>query len=1030
MSHQNLLLAAMIMAAVLVTPSRLEAQRGRRPTTASALIQAARGQIDSLNTDSAAVLLRRVFLPAARASRDQQVLARVLLGFTDLAVDLRTEARQEFRRALELDPGTSVDSLRSLHPQLVTIFEEVRREIASELTVRARDSLNAGIGAYGRADFDVAVRLLPFGLVNNLASRRDPVWLVGIRDLADALLARRNDSLAGVWLRWAVREFPDVEIDTANASSQLRDAFARARSAVGRPRRADALATTGYEWDRSAQAGQGAIRLMTGPDPVTADIDGVRLATGTSRRLPARTYTIRFSIHDSLFSIDREVLPRVTTVLQFRYAAPATRLAFRAQPQRLRAGDSLGTVLVAVVDNAGNPVASATTRVTVALGTNTTGATLSGRREANAVAGVATFGDLRIDRPGSYTLTASASGLSSVTSSTFEVTPKATRLAFLGEVGAATVGGVLPAVRVAVQDADGNTVPGATNTVRIALGSAAAGATLGGPQEKSALNGVATFDSVRIDRPGRHSLVASAQGLGSATSNTFGITAVPARLAFRGALPSAPANALLPAIEVALQDSAGSVVTTAANPVTIAIATNTAGAALLGRAAVTAINGVARFDSLRITQPGRFTITASAQGVATGASGTIEITAAAGQQARGAPTPTRPPVATPTPAPATPQPATPAAPSAPVNVAIAAQPELLSGGATHSCGVTARGIACWGDNSDGQLGDGTRAAKSTPVDVSPGRYVSVSSGDQHTCALKASDSLVVCWGRNNDGQLGNGQNASAFTPVQIAGARRYLALSVGANHTCALAVDSLAYCWGANDQGQLGTGSKNPQNTPTAVQGSRRYASLSAGANHTCAITSTGGLYCWGQNDDGQLGDGTTNQRSVLGAVSGVTTIAVVSAGTNHTCAIGTSGTLTCWGGNDDGQLGDSSTSRRTRPVGVRGGRSYVAVSAGDRYTCAVSSANDAFCWGRNDEGQLGLRLPSGNRSPVPRAVSGTLKFVLVTAGRQHTCGALLDGRSYCWGNNSQGRLGNGSTTSSVAPVPVTGVTVPRPSGS
>lgn len=1025
----NAWVALLTMAAALMTPSALRAQQ----RFAGRYITQARFQIDSaLNADSAAVLLQRAMSRASRPTREDSVSALLLLAATELINDRAPNARLRLRQALALNADVQVDHLYGIHPAFRTTLEGVRADILAEVSNRARDSLNAGTNAYGRADFDAAVRLLPFGLVNNLAARHDQLWVVGVQRLADALIARGRDSLATTWLRWALREYPDIPLDTT-LTSELRAAVARARESLPRGR-GDPLTTTTYEWGAAAPAGQGSIRLVRGPDSVRADIRRIQLTAGTGRALASGTYTIRFSIRDSLYSVERELLPNVTTVLQFRYAPPPAGLAFRSQPQGTRAGGVLGPVAVAVVDAAGN-TPNATTRITISLGTSPTGAALSGRIAANAVGGVATFTDLRVDRPGRYTLTATAGGLSSATSTPFEVTPVPARLAFRSQPPNAAPGAIQPAFQVVVQDSSGNVVANGTTRVTLALATSPSGATVRGRLDAAPVNGVATFDSVRLDRPGRYTLTASSPGLIPATSSSFDIAAVPgaARLAFRGALPSAQANGLLAAIEVVVQDSAGNPVTTAANSVTLGIATNTAGASLLGRRVAAAVNGIARFDSLRIAQAGRFALTASSQGLAPATSATFEVAATpAAQPPRGA-APIVPPAVPPAagalpPSAGTQPPAATPAPSGAVTVA--GWPELLSAGTTHSCAVTAQSVACWGDNGNGQVGDGTRVARSMPVAISLGRFASVSTGEQHTCTLRASDSTVTCWGRNNEGQLGNGQNVNSLTPMQVAGARRYLALSAGARHTCALGADSLAYCWGANDLGQLGNGTRNAQNLPSAVQGSRKFVAISAGAAHTCAIAPTGALFCWGQNDEGQLGDGTTNQRSVPNTVFGAALVAAVSAGANHTCAVGTSGSLTCWGGNDEGQLGDSSSSRQPRPVPVRGPRAWITVSAGEHYTCAVTSTNDAYCWGNNDEGQLGFRLQSGARSPVPRSVSGiNLKLLSVTAGRQHTCGVLTDGRAFCWGSGERGRLGNGGSAGSAAPLPVTGVTVPRPSG-
>ncbi len=346
---------------------------------------------------------------------------------------------------------------------------------------------------------------------------------------------------------------------------------------------------------------------------------------------------------------------------------------------------------------------------------------------------------------------------------------------------------------------------------------------------------------------------------------------------------------------------------------------------------------------------------------------------------------------------------------------------MVATGSRHSCVVTsAGGVKCWGDNFDGQLGDGTSNDRSEPVDVVglTGGVIAVQAGFNHTCAL-ISGGKVKCWGNNDYGHLGNGTQDPHLTPQDVNGlAQGVLMISTQRSHNCALTDTGLVKCWGSNSQGQLGDGTTTDRSEPVDVTGlSSNTNSVAAGGRHTCALSDSGGVKCWGDNYYGQLGDNNNNDSStpvdVVGLSSGVTHI---SLGRYHTCVVVTGGGVKCWGKNEFGQLGDGSTSDVNSPVDVVGLSNGVStIIAGEDHTCALMTGGGMKCWGYNYYGQLGDGTDDDRYTPVDVVgVSGG--GLMGAAGGISTCALVNGGRLKCWGSDKWGLIGQGSNLMHLTP--------------
>ncbi len=384
----------------------------------------------------------------------------------------------------------------------------------------------------------------------------------------------------------------------------------------------------------------------------------------------------------------------------------------------------------------------------------------------------------------------------------------------------------------------------------------------------------------------------------------------------------------------------------------------------------------------------------------------------------------------------------------------------------NACAIRSGALYCWGDNTDGKLGDGSTTDRplATAVLGMDSDIEDVSVGIYHTCAVRGGEAW--CWGSDGYSALGNGDEyASAFVPVPVQGmpAGSVTSISAGPNHTCAVLAGGVV-CWGFGVAGQLG---QADYGVPTPVPGlapgaGHQVTDVAAGLDATCA-TKAGGVVCWGEDRNGQLGNGLAGDSNSpswvtgLPAGSGITEvdlgpngtgcavgsdgircwgflsygsvsqtsipvlesetqqaasgIASLSVGVHHAC-VAAQGAARCWGEGEHGALGhggtmDFDTAKLVSALGIQSG--VTEVGAGRHGSCALLADESIRCWGENHLGLIGSGQASVATTPVAPVIPLTSGITEIAPGVDHTC-AVRDGGAYCWGRNSHGQTGIGQT--------------------
>ncbi|MEK0312419.1 RCC1 domain-containing protein [Cohnella sp. 56] len=304
--------------------------------------------------------------------------------------------------------------------------------------------------------------------------------------------------------------------------------------------------------------------------------------------------------------------------------------------------------------------------------------------------------------------------------------------------------------------------------------------------------------------------------------------------------------------------------------------------------------------------------------------------------------------------------------------------------------------------------------------AAPANEPQLVAGYYHSVGL-ATDGTVWGWGGNEFGGLANGTKTNSSIPVAAKGMNDVVSIAAGVRQSFAIKKDGTVWAWGSNNYGQLGDGSTTDRLLPVQID-IGDVAALSGGIGyHTLALKKDGTVWAWGDNESGELGDGTKISRSVPGPVPGLSDIVAVSAGGYHSMALKSDGTVWAWGLNTAGEMGNNTESAaQTAPVKVSGLDHVVAISAGNYHNLALKENGTVWAWGDNGQGRLGDG--TATKRIVPVQVQELSGVKAIAAGGFHSVALKEDGTVWAWGHNNYGQVGDGTTTQRNKPVPIGGL--------
>lgn len=325
----------------------------------------------------------------------------------------------------------------------------------------------------------------------------------------------------------------------------------------------------------------------------------------------------------------------------------------------------------------------------------------------------------------------------------------------------------------------------------------------------------------------------------------------------------------------------------------------------------------------------------------------------------------------------------------------------------------------WGSGSHGQLGNGIdwdsegfEVYETAPIPVSPGTtWKSVATGWNHVVAIK-SDGTLWTWGNNDNGQLGDGTIIDKNLPQQIGTENDWVYISCGQHATFVLKANGTLWACGRNNNGQLGDGTTVNKNTFVQIGTDNNWKSIEAGWFHTLGMRIDNTIWAWGDNSFGQIGDNTTIDKHTPVQVGNSTNWQRITAGQSHSLAIASNGTLWAWGCNLLAQLGNNTTTNSHLPIQIETDTDWVNIAGGNNYSFGIKSDGSLWSWGMDNDGLFG----SGSENIqvlTPTHYNTGENWISIATNASHAIGLKSDHSISAAGNNFDGELGNGTQENS-----------------